>query len=313
MRIFKSVIFCCICLFVMGCTPSVPSEYIQPDEMENILYDYHLADGMYTTSNSAQQSTMQEYKTAILKKYGVTEAQFEASLQYYLRHTKRLHDIYENISERLSREAVAQGASTSDLSKYGTLSATGDTANVWTNDRAFALSTYKPFNANSFAVKVDTAFHAGDKLMLNFNCDFIFQDGMRDGVAVLAVKFANDSTASQVLHMSSNSSYSMQIVDSKHLGIKEVKGYFMLNPSIDPSQSKTTIKMMVVSDVQLVRMHEQKVDAALKPDSTKVDSVRNNNEGNKGDTARKQTIPPQGGRVVGAQKLQLKSGPVVVQ
>ena len=31
---------------VFSCKPQVPDEYIQPDEFEDILYDFHLADGM---------------------------------------------------------------------------------------------------------------------------------------------------------------------------------------------------------------------------------------------------------------------------
>ena len=33
-------------LLIMACTPKVPSQFIQPGEMDNILYDYHLAQAM---------------------------------------------------------------------------------------------------------------------------------------------------------------------------------------------------------------------------------------------------------------------------
>ena len=33
---------CFALLFLMACKPSIPREYLQPDEMTNILYDYHL-------------------------------------------------------------------------------------------------------------------------------------------------------------------------------------------------------------------------------------------------------------------------------
>jgi len=33
-------------LLLMACTPSVPSDVIQPGDMEDILYDYHVAKAM---------------------------------------------------------------------------------------------------------------------------------------------------------------------------------------------------------------------------------------------------------------------------
>ena len=35
-------------IFVAACTPSVPEQYIQPDDMEDILYDYHDMFSYYT-------------------------------------------------------------------------------------------------------------------------------------------------------------------------------------------------------------------------------------------------------------------------
>lgn len=33
-------------LLMVACKPQVPSDYLQPGEMEDILYDYHLAQAM---------------------------------------------------------------------------------------------------------------------------------------------------------------------------------------------------------------------------------------------------------------------------
>ena len=38
-----SLTFLLVLMLVVACKPTVPSEYIQPGEMEDILYDYHLA------------------------------------------------------------------------------------------------------------------------------------------------------------------------------------------------------------------------------------------------------------------------------
>ena len=42
----KSLVFILLVMMVVGCKPTVPSEYIQPDELEDILYEYHVAESM---------------------------------------------------------------------------------------------------------------------------------------------------------------------------------------------------------------------------------------------------------------------------
>ena len=47
--ILVSMLPFCIVMALVGCKPGVPNQYIQPDDMEDILYDYHIADGMVST------------------------------------------------------------------------------------------------------------------------------------------------------------------------------------------------------------------------------------------------------------------------
>ena len=102
---------------------------------------------------------------------------------------------------------------------------------------------------------MDTSFHKGDKLMLNFQAQFLFQEGMRDGVAMLAVTFKNDSVAYSNSRMSSSQSYSIQVEDRDSLGIKSVKGYFLLNVGdFSGAASYTTMKLMFVHHIKLVKL-----------------------------------------------------------
>ena len=262
-------------VLTVGCKPGVPSRYIQPDDMEDILYDYHVADGMAALQSVDQVVCQRAYRLAVLKKYGVTTAEFDSSLVYYMRHADRMHQIYEHLAKRMSDEAVSLGASASGADSYNTFSATGDTANIWKGETSAVFVPKPPFNQMSFSVKADSAFHRGDVILLHFRAQFIYQDGTRDGIAVLAVKFGNDSTASQVLHVTGSSSYTLQVRDDRHLGIKQVSGFLMLNRSLSPEQSTTTLQIMAISRLRLIRIHEQKgkKKEQAAADSTKVDSV----------------------------------------
>jgi len=253
---------CCILFFIMSlavllsCKPNVPARYIQPDAMEDILYDYYLADAMANGGEGEYQESSYSnglYKLAVLKKHGVSQADFDSSLVYYARHADRLHKIYENIEKRLGNAAVALGATAGDLQQFGSMVESTDTADIWEEERSFMLSTSMLSNVLSYSVKADTAFHKGDRIILSFDTHFIYQDGTKDGVAMLAMRLDNDSVVTRTVHMSSNSHYTLSISDDRNVGVKEVYGFIFLTKKQDTSSS--TMKMMFVDNIKLVRLH----------------------------------------------------------
>ena len=256
-----------------GCKPGVPGKYIQPGDLEDILYDYHVADGMaYAEGNFSELSYRRAvYREAALRKYGVTQEELDSSLVYYYRHTQLLHDIYARLAKRLSNDAMDLGATANELSQFGGVMSQGDTATVWRNEQAAVLMPQPPYNTVSFDVKADTAYHLGDKIILSLDNQFIFQEGLRDGLVYLAVVFRNDSIATQLTHVSANNHYDLQIADEKRVGISRVKGFVHLGrgnqTAVSASQS---LKLMCVSNMRLLRMHtpmkkEEDEEAASRP------------------------------------------------
>ena len=68
-------------MLMVGCKPKVPSEYIQPDDLEDILYEYHVAESMARNGNSMDADYNQtKYFLAVLEKHHVTEAVFDSSM-----------------------------------------------------------------------------------------------------------------------------------------------------------------------------------------------------------------------------------------
>lgn len=260
-------------MFLGSCKPGVPREFVQPRIMENILYDYHIALAMAQEQYHDEEERLayeKAYKLAVLRKYDVSEENFEASMQYYMRHTKRLHEIYERISERLEKEAVAQGVSEGEINQLGANVASGDTTDIWVGEKAVVLMKQPPYNSYSFIVKADTSFHKGDRITLRFDTQYLMQDGSRDAVVVLAMRLANDSVVTQYQHMMSNSRQTLLISDTKHQGIKEIRGYFMLAPETETS---TTLRMLFLSDIRMTRVHEE----AMKKDDEGDEDADNNN------------------------------------
>ena len=263
----------CLCLslfatFLIGCKPGVPSEFLQPQEMEDILYDYHVADGLAFAEADYSELPYRRmtYRAAVLRKHGVTDAEFDSSLVYYYRHTEKLHEIYAYLAKRLNNDAIALGATANELSQFGGLSSQGDTATVWRNDQAVILLPQAPYNIVSFDVKADTAYHEGDKMILSFDNQFIFQDGIKDGMAMLAVTFKNDSTAAQNLHISSDTHFTLQLADDAKVGIKHVRGFIYLGKNNnDYGANPQSLKLMCISNMRLLRMRAQ-VTAPIEED-----------------------------------------------
>ena len=264
-----ALLFC-----VSSCKPSLPSGVLSKGKMTDILYDYHLALAMAHMDDNGDKGQSLAYREAVLRKHDVTSAEFDSSMVYYMRHTELLEDVYKDLTDRYNNEITAMGGSAKEGGEFANLSATGDTANVWNLAASMVFMPVKPFNSTSFDIKVDSTFHKGDRLMLDFDAQFIYQDGMRNGVAMLAVQFGNDSIAQRTIMIQSTQHYSVELSDADSLGIKSVKGYFMLMNGDDGTgvSSQTTLKLMFLEHIKLIRMHPQKPVAAPAGSSPSVSS-----------------------------------------
>lgn len=254
-----ALLFC-----VSSCKPSLPSGVLSKGKMTDILYDYHLALAMAHMDDNGDKGQSLAYREAVLRKHDVTSAEFDTSMVYYMRHTELLEDVYKDLTDRYNNEITAMGGSAKEGGEFANLSATGDTANVWNLATSMVFMPVKPFNSTSFDIKVDSTFHKCDRLMLDFDAQFIYQDGMRNGVAMLAVQFGNDSIAQRTIMIQSTQHYSVELSDADSLGIKSVKGYFMLMNDDNGTgvSSQTTLKLMFLEHIKLIRMHPQKPVAA---------------------------------------------------
>lgn len=259
MKVKRLFYIAALMVLAISCTPQVPDKYLQPDEFEDILYDYHLADAMANNSGDVNEISYNVtfYRQAVLRKYGITQAEFDSSLVYYTRHSDRLHKIYENISKRLEEDAMALGASANDIRSFGAMTSARDTSNLWTGVPATMLITKAPYNVMSFEIEADSTYREGDKLILSFNCDFLFSDGNKDATALLAVQFKNDSIASNYTRMTSNMRYNVTVNDVRNVGIKTIRGFIYLNNrnrSNSESSSDNELKLLFIDNIRLVRL-----------------------------------------------------------
>lgn len=256
---------CIFLMFLASCKPTVPDEYIQPDEMENILYDYHISQAMayHGKGDNDLQYKKSLYYHAVLKKHGVTEEVFDSSLVYYYAHAEDLRKIYKNITERMEKEAVGLGVSAGEIGKYSQLKADGDTANIWHEATSAALMPVAPYNRIDFRIESDSTFKRGDSFVLNFMSSFVYQSGTKDAVAYIAVRYNNDSISTHNTHVSTSGECQLRIPGNPDSAIKEINGFIYLNRGNDESN---TLKLVFIDNIQLIRFHPDK-ELAEKNDS----------------------------------------------
>lgn len=240
-----------------SCKPSVPPEYIQPDDMEDLIYDYHLAQGI-----ASQQDGNQDYNRVltfelVLKKHGLTQAQFDSSLVYYYTRADRFQEIYKHVQERLDTEAEKYGAATNDV-RITANSLSGDTTDVWKGNRALMLINDRPYHLYQFSQKADTSYRAGDSFMMSLNSTWLMQQGNRQASIYLAITYENDSTVKQYSTISISGPTTLRVPYCKER-VKEIKGFMMcgMRPNNDNSSN---LCLLFMNDIQLIRFRNKLSD-----------------------------------------------------
>ena len=259
-------------MLLLGCKPGTPSQYIQPDDMEDILVDYHMAkamadnyDGSYEDRNYQQAL----YIEAVMRKHGVTKAEFDSSLVYYYRRADRFNKMYKEVADRLEEQALVHGATEGEIGKFASLSTTGDTANIWTDRVRLTMMPQPPYNRWSFEITVDSAFRKGDSFLMQFMSDFMFQDGSRSCTLNMAVTYENDTTISKNIIFSSTGLTQLHVPAFENYAVKRMRGYFYLGGGSDRT---TTTRLLFLDNIQLIRFHNERHEETKK-DSCESDSI----------------------------------------
>lgn len=271
-------VFIGLCVF--SCKPSLPDGILSHDEMEDVLYDMHVAQVIYENQEGRKSDAdIIALRASVLKNHDIDKAVWDSSYSYYCRNAHELQAVYESLSERLERNIVALGGKVD-----GVQGEDADTANVWRAESSFILMHQPPYNVYSFEITPDSTFEDGDRITLQFDAQMVFQDGYRDVVTFLAVCYSNDSIATSVSHTNSNGHGIVTVNnDVDRLHIKKIKGYFLLSQNLSTQTTNTnttTLRLAAIRNVKLLHLHTTPPAPIEAPkeeefvDSTKTDSLR---------------------------------------
>lgn len=267
-----------ILLTFVACKPSEPSDVLSSDEMIDILYDMQKAQALQNYAPDNVHADYLSLRASVLKKYDLTEEEWETSYNYYCNNAEKLYGIYKNIGDRMDADVVALGGKVE-----GVEGSESDTANVWRSESNLVMMPQSPYNRFVFEVIPDSSFQDGDRITLQYDVQTLYQEGMKDIVSHIDLYYSNDSVVSRTNHNSFDGSAVLTINnDVDRLHITKIRGYFLISRSL--SEEKTTdalapLRIALLRNIKLLHLRTQppappKTEGGATPtDSIKKDSL----------------------------------------
>ena len=241
-----------------ACGKKIPDDIIQPDAMESLLYDYHLASTMSTSLPYNENYKKEAYFDYVFKKHNVTEAEFDSSMVWYTRHAEELATIYKNLKERLEREEKQMKEQVAKRDNQIDVSMSGDTVDVWQDRTLYWLSASSLTNKVVFDLKTDTTFKPQDAMELQADFHFI-PSKTTSGKAVMALNFYfdNDSVQGLTRIVTCPGKQRLYLRPDSAFTIQSVSGFIYYSNNEHPDAS------LLVDDIRLTRYHNHEMPQEL--------------------------------------------------
>lgn len=264
-RLSASFLLVCSLLVLAGCKAKTPEGIPSERQMENILYDYQLAQALAGARSDSVAYYERYYVGLVLEKYGLTAQQFDEAVAYYSGRAEVLGKIYNRINERLADAAPSGGTTENAYAKM--LNAKGDTLNLWHERDTYVLSATGQ-NRMEFSIPVDTAVQAGDRLLFEFTPRWLYREGQKEATICMALHYKGDSVAVVTNQIYSSARQGVTLhVDDKPL--ERITGFVYQQASWSSSP-----KLLVITAPILARFRTQRSQPAVQPaDSIAADSI----------------------------------------
>ncbi len=262
MRKIDSVILGLLLLTLSGCRLKRPDDVLSPKKMEQILYDYHLAQAVSLQLPREEKYITDAYISWVYDKNGITKEEFDHSLIWYTRYPKELARIYKRLSNRIDDEYKSVSKSLAQIEKKSVAIQSGDSVNLWYLDRTALLNTSVFMNKLTYRVNKDTTFHKGDTICLNLYGTFVSIDsGVPQYSYISLSAYYGDSVSTADTILDTNGQVCLRLTLDSKSDFSSISGSINYMDSTDNRGS-----MLVLSDMELMRYHRIGVADTLKKD-----------------------------------------------
>ena len=186
-----------------------PSWVLSEEQMEDVLFDIHIADAEISNSYSdfQKEEIRQELYASVYKKHEITQQQFDTSLVWYGQHLKKYFAIYERLGRRYTILSDSINGEISRIKEQKLLAEN----NIWKGFNSFL------FEASDLMTEKRFLSFSYDSVSLSKNQTYEFAFavlGVRDSTFCPLVTLASecgDSVCVERVRIFDNGLFSMSI------------------------------------------------------------------------------------------------------
>ena len=245
---------------LVSCKVEIPKEVLPPEKMEQVLYDYHLAQAMITTVASLEYKEKLMYRS-VYGKHNISKELFDSSLVWYNRYPKHMKQIYINLEARLQRDVDVLGGAKILQNEGIDLDAANlapNIAELWTDNPVKMLSSMPLNNKISFSFDTpkDSSFIVGDSLVLSFNVMFISEiesEVKQEVYTAINLEYSDESYYAADLSAKESGYFTVSAPRNKSGRLKSMSGFIFYFDNDTANASKA-----VLSGLSVKRLHPSK-------------------------------------------------------
>lgn len=264
-------VFLLIAFLFLSCEEK-PEGLLSKREMEEVLYDYHIAQYMASNLSFDERYKSHLYVEAVFEKHGITEAQFDSSLVYYNRHIDEISDIYAHVKSKLEDYDAKLHLESGSNEMRASFTLGGDTADIWSGQRMMILRNNPLLNKETYTIQADTTFHLNDRFKLSVDFDFIREDqNNRDNnlVACLALHYKDGKTISTVRTANYPSHQDLELNTYDMREIDYLYCYFLFQ-----GDNNNLRVLGIARNIMLYRFHTTDIPNQAGHDTLVVDTIQ---------------------------------------
>lgn len=177
-------------LLLTNCQQDANTAILSEEEMAEVLYDYQLATALAAQVKAGDSETLLRYRQSVYYKHHISEADFERSMQYYSRQTKKMERVYQLVqrinpvgSDRVMTENAVP------------TQAGGDTLVLWSKKDVTLIANRQ--NRYVAHLPMSDSLRSGEQLFLRIKPQWHYRQGSKQGVGILMVRFADGEVLSK--------------------------------------------------------------------------------------------------------------------
>lgn len=249
---FSSVLlFAGILFFMVGCGMR-PSGVLSKSDMVSFLTDLHKLDGTLNAKGmgNAQDRENLYYYNSLLKKHGITKAQFDSSLVFYTENPKRFNDIYDQVVKNLT--AFQEDVNKLKYHPVDSAAMRHTEQNIWQNPIKHALTKDSARTQGAFEI-TKPFFKSNDTYRLSFLQKIEPKDSSAGKYVMLKVKYSDGKTDSIYTKSYADGltrRFTLTLRTKKQKEISSVSGKFLGSKGYKGTQSAN------IDSIRLIRIYD---------------------------------------------------------